>query len=88
MSKLTRSVTRASYRRAIKPLLFRRHPDKVHADTVKLGKLVPHMLGVRVIPRSWAFHDAGHLRQTVFGMSFRNPVGLAAGFDKILNCRN
>lgn len=82
MGKTIRKMTGAVYKRVAKPLLFRRHPDSVHADTVKLGKLVPHMLGVRVIPRSWAFHDAGHLRQTVFGMSFRNPVGLAAGFDK------
>lgn len=75
-------MTGVAYKRVAKPLLFRRHPDKVHTDILRLGKLVPHMLGVRAIPRSWSFHDAAHLRQTVFGMSFRNPVGLSAGFDK------
>ena len=82
MGKRLRSVTRLGYKHAAKPLLFRRHPDKVHADIVRLGKLLPHMLGVRAIPQAWAFHDARHLRQTLMGISFRNPVGLAAGFDK------
>lgn len=82
MGSVTRAVTRSGYAKVAKPLLFRRHPDKVHADIVRLGKALPHMLGVRVIPRAWAFHDTAHLRQTVMGVSFRNPVGLAAGFDK------
>ncbi|MGB3024124.1 MAG: quinone-dependent dihydroorotate dehydrogenase [Candidatus Saccharimonadales bacterium] len=82
MGRLTRTVTRAGYRHVVKPLLFRRHPDAVHADIVRLGKLVPHMLGVRSIPRSWAYHNSKYLRQTLMGVSFRNPVGLAAGFDK------
>lgn len=82
MGRKIRIITGKAYKNAVKPLLFRRHPDNVHADILRLGKLVPHMLGVRAIPRAWAFYDASFLRQTVCGISFRNPVGLAAGFDK------
>lgn len=33
------------------------------------------------VPRLWS-HQHMSLRQTLFGVQFRNPVGLAAGFDK------
>lgn len=79
---MIRRATAVAYKKVAKPLLFRRHPDTVHADIVRLGKLVPHMLGVRLIPRTWAYHNSKYLRQTLMGVSFRNPVGLAAGFDK------
>ncbi len=81
MGRLVRRVTGGSYKRALKPLLFRRHPDKVHADIIKLGKLLPGIPGLRSAPKLWSYqHDA--LRQQAFGVMFRNPVGLAAGFDK------
>ncbi len=82
MGRKTRKITEEVYKNAVKPLLFRRHPDKVHADILWLGKYVSHMLGVRAIPRAWAYHNSKYLRQTLMGISFRNPVGLAAGFDK------
>ena len=82
MGRIIRSMTRAGYARVAKPLMFRRHPDAVHTDIVRLGKLLPRMRGMRAIPRAWEYHDSKHLRQTVMGLSFRNPVGLAAGFDK------
>lgn len=81
MSRFVRKSTAAIYKHAVKPLLFRRHPDKVHTDIIQLGKLLPRVPGLRSAPKLWSYqHDA--LRQQVFGMTFRGPVGLAAGFDK------
>uniref|UniRef100_A0A8C8RV95 Dihydroorotate dehydrogenase (quinone), mitochondrial n=1 Tax=Pelusios castaneus TaxID=367368 RepID=A0A8C8RV95_9SAUR len=51
-----------------------------------LGPETAHMLAVRllslgILPRT-ASHDSTMMEVCVFGRKFRNPVGLAAGFDK------
>lgn len=81
MNKPIQTITGSIYKHAVKPLLFRRHPDKVHADIVKGGKLVVKLPIAKDVPRLWS-HQHMSLRQTLFGVQFRNPVGLAAGFDK------
>ena len=71
-----RLVTSSLYRQILRPLLFRMDSEQVHhlalAALVKLG---------RALPRSAELSDA-RLTRTVFGVTFPNPVGLAAGFDK------
>lgn len=66
----------------LKPLIFRVEPEPAH-------DLVSAALGVagntpfvrEALARTYAFDDA-ILHTTCAGLSFRNPVGLAAGFDK------
>lgn len=73
------------YERVMRPLLFRYStgdPEKAHEKALALL----HYVGkrerlARVIERFSAFEDVG-LEQEIFGLKFRNPVGLAAGFDK------
>lgn len=66
----------------IKPLLFKFDPEKIH-HTVTAGlKTFNKVPGGAGLSRSlWDFED-GQLEREVFGLKFRNPVGLAAGFDK------
>ena len=66
------------YRAAIRPLLFRLDPERSHELAMgALAGVAP--LAARVVrPRD----GGGRLRQTVMGLDFPNPVGLAAGFDK------
>lgn len=57
-------------------------PEKAHHLTVKLLRI-----GLRApIMRRWIKGKYGYendrLTKTVFGLEFKNPVGLAAGFDK------
>jgi dihydroorotate dehydrogenase len=70
------------YKLIIRPILFRLDPEKVHhliVFLVKLGFLIP---GVSLIVKSIFTLEHPKLKRTVLGMEFKNPVGLAAGFDK------
>jgi dihydroorotate dehydrogenase len=61
------------YRSLIRPLLFRLPPETAH-------ELALHSLPV--IPKRLLAKRAPSLPIARFGLSFQNPVGLAAGFDK------
>src|SRR5258708_10513085 len=66
----------------IKPLLFQFDPEKVHHFVTASFKRFNRFPGGAAISRAvWDFEDPG-LEKDVFGLHFKNPVGLAAGFDK------
>jgi len=73
------------YERVIRPLLFRYSTgdsEKAHEKALALLRYVGKRERLaRVIEQFSTFEDAG-LKQEIFGLKFRNPVGLAAGFDK------
>lgn len=67
----------------IKPLFFQFDPEKVHHFVVKqLNWFHNHFPFGRTILRSSFDVNIKGLEREVFGIKFRNPVGLAAGFDK------
>ena len=70
------------YKNLIKPILFLFDPEKVHHLVFNLIKLIHLVPGISFIIRG--FYDFSHpkLTREIFGLSFRNPIGLAAGFDK------
>ena len=70
------------YKNVIKPILFLFDPEKVHHLVFNLIKLIHLVPGISFIIRG--FYDFSHpkLTREIFGLSFRNPIGLAAGFDK------
>ncbi|WP_132052952.1 quinone-dependent dihydroorotate dehydrogenase [Pseudocnuella soli] len=66
----------------IRRLFFRLDPEKAHhvaMQTLKTACAVPG--GFATVKSLYAPPQQG-LPQQVFGLSFRNPVGLGAGFDK------
>ena len=70
------------YKHVIKPLLFLLTPDFTHKLIVFCGRVVQALPPVRwAIRKSWSFQDKS-LRQEVGGITFCNPIGLSAGFDK------
>ena len=66
--------------RALRPLLFRLDPETAHDLTLRLAAALQRAALPRVAAR-FAYADA-RLGQTLFGLRFPNPVGLAAGMDK------
>lgn len=73
------------YERLLKPLLFTQDPERVHDAFTFCGQVagaLPPCRGGLSLLYTYR-HPA--LRQTVAGIRFENPVGLAAGFDK--ECR-
>ncbi|MDT3405078.1 quinone-dependent dihydroorotate dehydrogenase [Mucilaginibacter terrae] len=66
----------------LKPLLFKFDPENVHYFVTRNLKRVNRFPGGAALSRAvWAVNDK-KLERTVFGLTFKNPVGLAAGFDK------
>jgi dihydroorotate dehydrogenase len=70
------------YKFLIRPLLFAIDAEKVHHLIVTLLKSFSKVPGGKKILRSQYHYDAPALERKLFGLRFRNPVGLAAGFDK------
>lgn len=70
------------YKNITKPIAFQLDPENVHEHFLRLGK----HLGKHAITRGATSAAFGYsnpiLSQTIAGIHFPNPVGLAAGFDK------
>jgi dihydroorotate dehydrogenase len=66
----------------LKPLLFKFDPENVHYFVTRNLKRFNKTPGGTAISKAiWASDDK-RLEKEVFGLKFKNPVGLAAGFDK------
>ncbi|MGO4818114.1 quinone-dependent dihydroorotate dehydrogenase [Flavobacterium sp. W22_SRS_FP1] len=70
------------YKLLIRPILFFFDPEKVHYFTFSLIRISSKIPGFSAIYRSLYCVDDKRLETEVFGLKFKNPVGLAAGFDK------
>ncbi len=69
------------YKLLIRPLLFLFDPEKVHHFTFSLIRFL-NKIGFGPIFKSLYEVNNPKLEREVFGLKFKNPVGLAAGFDK------
>ena len=70
------------YKRIIRPILFLFDPESVHHFTFKFihfSAKIPFISAFR--RKRYQVKDA-RLEREVFGLTFKNPVGIAAGFDK------
>ena len=66
----------------LKPLLFKNDPERVHERAMQaLSWAARHPGALRLIDAACTVHDT-RLSTRAFGLTFPNPVGLAAGFDK------
>lgn len=70
------------YKLLIRPILFLFDPEKVHHITFTILKLLHKIPGFSWLIRVLFTVEHPKLERTVFGIHFKNPVGLAAGFDK------
>ncbi|AUD03225.1 quinone-dependent dihydroorotate dehydrogenase [Spirosoma pollinicola] len=70
------------YKHIILPLLFRFDAETIHHTVTRLLQLALSIPGVSAICRKLYVVDDTRLARTVFGLTFPNPVGMAAGFDK------
>jgi dihydroorotate dehydrogenase len=66
----------------LKPILFKFDPENIHYTVTDALHLFNRLPGGPALSRSlWSVQDK-RLEREVFGLKFKNPVGLAAGFDK------
>lgn len=69
------------YRFLIRPLLFLIDAERIH-HLVFSTLAIKGKLGIRPILRFFFHYNNPKLKRDLFGLTFENPVGLAAGFDK------
>ena len=70
------------YKLFIRPFLFLFDPEKIHYVTFSLIRFLCKIPFVPKIFRGLYQIEDKRLERTLFGITFKNPVGLAAGFDK------
>lgn len=70
------------YKNIVRPFLFRFNTDTVHESTIHWAEKVASSPFLKRLAKGLYDFQHPSLRQEVLGMTFRNPVGLAAGFDK------
>lgn len=70
------------YKSVIRKALFQLDPEKAHHVTFNLIKFLMKVPFVPGIVKSRFRVEHPDLERELFGLHFRNPVGLAAGFDK------
>ncbi len=80
--KIRNKVIRFFYQNLLKKILFLNDPERVHDSTILIGRI----LGSNFITRSLVNLKFNYknktLNQNILGINFKNPIGLAAGFDK------
>ena len=70
------------YKLIIRPVLFLLQPESVHHLVVLCLKIFYKIPGISLLVRSVCTVKNEKLTRNLFGLTFNNPVGLAAGFDK------
>ncbi|WP_207422951.1 quinone-dependent dihydroorotate dehydrogenase [Desertivirga brevis] len=66
----------------IKPILFRFDPENIHHFVTAALKTANKVWGVKSLQQGMFHLNDPALEREVFGLKFKNPVGLGAGFDK------
>lgn len=69
------------YKGIIRPLFFLLDPERVHHFSFWMIKAATR-IGLSSLIRNYYTLNDPRLEREVFGLRFKNPVGLAAGFDK------
>lgn len=70
------------YKRFLRPLLFRMDPEQAHNQVMKLAKAINNTDWMPDFINHFLKNDHYELPVHFRHLRFRNPVGLAAGFDK------
>ncbi len=67
---------------SLKPLFFRLSPEDAHSLSVGLLNLANTLPGMFELIQKFSTYKSPRLTTTVAGISFPNPLGMGAGFDK------
>ena len=70
------------YESLIKPILFLFDPEFMHDFFVSLGEVLGDIPGGATLVGVFCDYEHPSLETNVAGIDFKNPIGLAAGFDK------
>jgi len=70
------------YKRIIKPIAFKFDAEDVHNRVTKLGQFLGRYKATKKVLKKLYYYENKILEQNILNIKFKNPIGLAAGFDK------
>jgi dihydroorotate dehydrogenase len=70
------------YKHIIRPILFQLNPEAVHDFVTGFLQVLLRVPGLLSLTKWMYRYQHTALEREVMGLKFRNPIGLAAGFDK------
>ena len=70
------------YKVILRPFFFLFDPEKIHHFVFKLIRFSNAVPGISWVNKNIFSIEDESLEREVFGLKFKNPVGIAAGFDK------
>lgn len=83
--KFKATIFRVAYKYFLKEIFFLQDPENVHDQMVRFGNFLGRFWLLRLKLKFLFSYQNPCLEQTICGIKFKNPVGLAAGFDKDAN---
>lgn len=75
-------ILKVCYKYLLKPFFFKLDPETVHDWMVGFGHILGEFRFGKALTRSLFYFEHPSLKQKIVGITFKNPIGLAAGFDK------
>jgi dihydroorotate dehydrogenase len=76
------NILETGYKYIFKPVVFHFDPEFIHDRVVAFGVILGKYKITRNLVQGLLAYRHKSLEQTILGIKFNNPIGLAAGFDK------
>ncbi len=70
------------YNSLVKSLLFKLDAEQAHSAIHRFAETASDSSMLKALAKSIYNYQSAKLSQQIWGLTFRNPIGLAAGFDK------
>lgn len=80
--KIRNSIIGFLYKIIAKPIFFRIDPEKIHDTFISVGRALGSNIITKALTSAFFSYSNTKLNQEILGIKFKNPIGLAAGFDK------
>lgn len=80
--KVKNIIIRFLYQIIFKPIAFTQDPEEVHDRILSFGKFLGNNSILKWKTKLLFNYENKILEQEILGITFKNPIGLAAGFDK------
>lgn len=73
------------YKKIIRPIFFRFDPERVHIFVIKCMGFFSLIKPLNFLLEKFLFVNDDKLKVKIGNLEFKNPIGLAAGFDKYID---
>lgn len=70
------------YQKVLRPVLFKFDAEKVHNFVISFGNKISNYQLAKSLIKKLYYYENERLNLNRFNINFKNPIGLAAGFDK------